>query len=402
MNPKLSALITAPLAALVLAACSPSPESAPATSAAPEPAEAPADSPQPEIAIGTTPWGVTPQGERVTLHTLRNRAGMVAEITNYGGIVVSLTAPDRAGRFEDVVLGYDNLDDYVAASPYFGALIGRYGNRIDEGRFSLDGVDYTLATNNGPNHLHGGDRGFDKVVWEARTEETEAGPALHLAYTSVDGEEGYPGTLVAKVSYSLTNDNELVIEYEAQTDRATPVNLTNHSYFNLSGDARRDILGHSIQINAEHYTPVDETLIPTGEYRPVAGTAFDFRAAKPIGRDIEADDDQIRYGLGYDHNWVIDREADGKWRHIATLSEPESGRVMTIHSNEPGLQFYSGNFLDGSNVGKGGVVYRHRDGMCLETQHFPDSPNQPGFPSTILRPGEEYRTRTVYTFGTDG
>lgn len=358
------------------------------------------EAPTAEPAISQSDFGMA-NGEDVYLYSLRNESGMEATITNYGGIVVSLTAPDRNGKFEDIVLGYETLAEYEKENPYFGALIGRYGNRIDEGQFQLDGNIYQLTTNDGPNHLHGGLRGFDKVVWDATMEETENGPSLLLSYTSEDGEEGYPGTLQADVRYTLTHDNELAIEYRATTDKPTPVNLTHHSYFNLSGNVKRDILGHELQIHADHFTPVGETLIPTGEYRPVEGTPFDFRTPKPIGRDIGMDNEQLEFGLGYDHNWVIDRDADGEWRHVATLTDPQSGRSMTIHTSEPGLQFYSGNFLDGSLSGKG-AVYEHRTGLCLETQHFPDSPNQPDFPSTILRPGEVYETKTVYSFGTDG
>lgn len=402
MKTELSTLIATAAFTLLLTACSPSSEPEPVKVAAPEPPPmAEAVAPVQEVFVSKSSFGATPDGDKVMLYTLRNKAGMVARITDYGGIVVSLTAPDREGNFEDIVLGYDNLDDYIAASPYFGALIGRYGNRIRAGKFELDGVEYNLATNDGPNHLHGGDKGFDKVVWDSKMEETQNGPSLLLSYVSVDGEEGYPGTLHAVVRYTLTHDNELVVEYEAVTDKATPVNLTHHSYFNLSGNARRDILGHTLQLNADHFTPVDDTLIPTGEYRPVAGTPFDFRSAKPIGQDIGMDNEQLAFGGGYDHNWVVDQNADGAWRHILTLADPESGRLMTIHSDEPGLQFYSGNFLDGSNIGKGGVVYDYRYGMCLETQHFPDGPNQPNFPSTILQPGEVYKTRTVHTFSTD-
>lgn len=392
-------------AVFLLASCSPSSEPGPMKVEEPETVQpqAPAEAvvPDEDVFISKSSFGATADGEEVMLYTLRNKAGMEAKITNYGGIVVSLTAPDRNGKFEDIVLGYDTLAEYEAASPYFGALIGRFGNRIRSGKFELDGVEYTLATNNSPNHLHGGDRGFDKVVWDSRMEETENGPRLWLSYVSEDGEEGYPGTLHAVVSYTLTHDQELVIEYAADTDKETPVNLTHHSYFNLAGDAKRDILGHELQINAEHFTPVDDTLIPNGEYRPVEGTPFDFRTAKPIGQDIDMENEQLTFGGGYDHNWVVDQNADGEWRHILTLSDPESGRMMTIHSDEPGLQFYSGNFLDGSNVGKGGVVYNYRYGMCLETQHFPDSPNQPDFPNTILQPGEVYKTRTVHTFGAE-
>lgn len=350
-----------------------------------------------ESSISKADFGATADGEKVMLFTLRNKDGMVAKITNYGGIVVSLTAPDREGNFEDVVLGYDSLAEYENENPYFGALIGRYGNRIGKGQFELGGRVHQLTTNDGPNHLHGGDRGFDKVVWDAEMEEGENGPSLLLAYTSEDGEEGYPGTLRAVVRYTLTHANELAISYEADSDSPTPVNLTHHSYFNLSGSAKRDILGHYLEIPAEHFTPVDDTLIPTGEYRPVDGTPFDFRVAKPIGQDIETENEQIRFGQGFDHNWVIDQTADGAGRHVATLSDPENGRVMTIHSSEPGLQFYSGNFLDGSITGKG-VVYQHRYGLCLETQHFPDAPNKLHFPNTILRPGERYKTKTTYAF----
>lgn len=356
--------------------------------------------PELENLISEKPFGTTAEGVDVRLYTLRNKSGMQAKITNYGGIVISLTAPDRDGRFEDIVLGYETLAEYEKENPYFGALIGRYGNRIGNGQFVLDDTTYQLTLNDGPNHLHGGERGYDKVVWDATAEETDKGPSLVLGYVSPDGEEGYPGTVNVVVRYTLTHQDELAIEYQATTDQATPVNLTHHSYFNLSGDAKRDILGHDLEILAEHFTPVNDTLIPTGEYRPVEGTPFDFRSAKTIGQDIDADNEQLRFGQGYDHNWVVNREADKEWRHMATLSDPESGRVMTVHSNEPGLQFYSGNFLDGSLVGKG-VVYRHRYGLCLETQHFPDSPNQPGFPDTTLRPGETYRTKTVYTFGTN-
>jgi aldose 1-epimerase len=395
-------LLWAAFSILTLGACSQDPGSSgrQSESAVPDTQPAQDEAKSMESHTSKAGFGTTADGQEVELFTLKNRAGMIAEITNYGGIIVSLTAPDRDGNFEDIVLGYESLAAYEAESPYFGALIGRYGNRIGKASFELDGETYQLTVNDGPNHLHGGERGFDKVVWDAEVEETEAGPSLLLSYTSVDGEEGYPGTLQATVRYTLTHDNELAIDYEAVTDAPTPVNLTHHSYFNLTGNAKRDILGHELQIDAEYFTPVDETLIPTGELRPVEGTPFDFRTAKTIGRDIGADNEQIRFGLGYDHNWVVDASADGAWRQVATLSEPDSGRIMTIHSSEPGLQFYSGNFLDGSLTGKG-VVYEHRYGLCLETQHFPDSPNQESFPNTILRPGEVYRTRTVYTFSAE-
>ena len=407
MKTAFQTILTFTLTVLLMTGCSPTSDPEPVKAGAQEAAKtdapvppAEAEPPLMEIFISKTDFGTTAEGEKVMLYTLRNKAGMEARITNYGGIVVSLTAPDREGNLEDIVLGYETLAEYEKENPYFGALIGRYGNRIGKGQFNLDGQAYQLTTNDGPNHLHGGERGFDKVVWDAKMEEGENGPSLLLAYTSEDGEEGYPGTLHAVVRYTLTHANELAITYEADTDRPTPVNLTHHSYFNLSGNAKRDILGHHLEIPAEHFTPVDDTLIPTGEYRPVEGTPFDFRTAKTIGRDIGTDDEQLRYGQGYDHNWVIDQTADGEWRHVGTLSDPESGRVMTIHSSEPGLQFYSGNFLDGSLTGKG-VVYEHRYGLCLETQHFPDSPNQSAFPDTILLPGEKYATKTIYSFGTD-
>jgi aldose 1-epimerase len=392
-------------ATLAVFACSseapPEPRAADATES-PSAEAAPAETEEEEIPVPVAgvdqrKFGETRDGQTITLYQLSNGTGMTVEIINYGGIVRALTAPSRDGVYEDVVLGYDNLAKYEADSAYFGALIGRYGNRIAAGKFELDGVEYTLAANNDPNHLHGGNRGFDKVVWEAFPDMGRRGPSLLLSYVSQDGEEGYPGKLRVRVKYTLTYTNELIIDYDARTDKATPVNLTNHSYFNLSGNAKRDILGHQLQIAADYFTPVDSTLIPTGEYRPVEGTPFDFRTAKVIGVDIDAEDEQIKFGGGYDHNWVIDQEADGTLRRVATLSDPESGRVMTVDSTEPGLQFYSGNFLDGSVKGKG-VVYQHRYGLCLETQHFPDSPNQPAFPSTILQPGEKYESRTIYTF----
>jgi aldose 1-epimerase len=349
------------------------------------------------------PFGTTDRGEAVSLYTLKNAHGMEARVLDYGGIIVSLQVPDRNGRLGDVVLGFDSLADYQRGSPYFGAIIGRYGNRIARGRFTLDGRTYTLATNNGSNHLHGGVRGFDKVVWHVARFEHGDSVGLVLSYTSPDGEEGYPGTLQATVTYTLTNANELIFDYHATTDRATPVNLTQHSYFNLAGDGARDILGHVVTLNADRFTPVDSTLIPTGEIRSVAGTPFDFRAPTAIGARIDQDDQQLRHGRGYDHNFVLNKGGKaGKGGNEVTMAasvyEPTSGRVMEIATTEPGLQFYSGNFLDGTLRGKHGVVYRHRYGFAMETQHFPDSPNKPAFPSTILRPGEEYRSRTVYRF----
>ena len=352
------------------------------------------------------PFGMTHRGEAVSLYTLKNAHGMQAKVLDYGGIIVSLRVPDRNGRLDDVVLGFDSLGDYERGSPYFGAIIGRYGNRIARGRFTLDGRTYTLATNNGPNHLHGGVRGFDKVVWTAAQFERGDSVGLVLNYTSPDGEEGYPGTLRATVTYTLTDKNEFIFDYQATTDRPTPVNLTQHSYFNLAGDGKGDILGHVVTLNADRFTPVDSTLIPTGEIKSVAGTPFDFRTSTAIGARIDRNDEQLRYGRGYDHNFVLNKGGrggkggiEGDLTLAAHVYEPTTGRVMEISTTEPGLQFYSGNFLDGTLRGKHGVVYGHRSGFAMETQHFPDSPNRPAFPSTILRPGEEYRSRTIYRFG---
>jgi aldose 1-epimerase len=334
----------------------------------------------------------------VDLYTLTNAAGMEVRAITYGGIILSLRVPDRNGALGDVVLGYDTLDGYLKASPYFGAIIGRYGNRIARGTFTLDGRKHSLATNDGPNALHGGVKGFDKVVWQAESFENEKGVGVVFSYTSPDGEEGYPGTLRATVTYTLTDRNELSFDYHAVADKATPVNLTQHTYFNLAGAGAGDVLAHELTLNASRFTPVDRTLIPTGEVRSVEGTPFDFRTPTAIGARIDADDEQIRFGGGYDHNYVLDREGGQGLVLAARVREPGSGRVMDVSTTEPGLQFYSGNFLDGSITGKGGHVYRRRAGFCLETQHYPDSPNQPGFPSSILRPGQEYRSRTVYAF----
>jgi aldose 1-epimerase len=348
--------------------------------------------------VNEATFGVAPDGQQVSVYTLTNRNGVEARVTNYGGIVLSLRVPDRDGELDDVVLGFDSLDNYVAGHPYFGAIIGRYGNRIAGGRFTLDGETYELAQNNGPNSLHGGEQGFDKVVWTAEPFENETGQGLVLTYTSHDGEEGYPGTLQSRVTYTLTDQNELIFDYQATTDRATPVNLTQHTYFNLEGDGSGSILDHEMMLNASRFTPVDSTLIPTGELRSVEGTPFDFREPTPLGSRIEEDDEQIRIGGGYDHNYVIDRSAGDSLTLAARVYEPTSGRVMEVLTTEPGVQLYTGNFLDGSLTGKNGAVYARRTGFCLETQHYPDSPNQPSFPSTILQPGEEYRSTTVYRF----
>jgi len=352
------------------------------------------------------PFGMTHRGEAVSLYTLKNAHGMQAKVLDYGGIIVSLRVPDRNGRLDDVVLGFDSLGDYERGSPYFGAIIGRYGNRIARGRFTLDGRTYTLATNNGPNHLHGGVRGFDKVIWSVTPFQQSDSVGLVMNYTSPDGEEGYPGTLRATVTYTLTDKNEFIFDYQATTDRPTPVNLTQHSYFNLAGDGKGEILGHVVTLNADRFTPVDSTLIPTGEMKSVAGTPFDFRTSTAIGARIDRNDEQLRYGRGYDHNFVLNKGGRGGKGGIegdvtlaAHVYEPTTGRVMEISTTEPGLQFYSGNFLDSTLRGKQGVVYGRRSGFAMETQHFPDSPNKPAFPSTILRPGEEYRSRTIYRFG---
>ena len=362
----------------------------------PAPDPAPAPPPGPSPSVGRQPFGTMPDGRPVEKFRLTNAAGVTVEAISYGGIITSVTVPDRSGRMADVVLGFDTLEPYFKNDPFFGAIIGRYGNRIGKGTFTLDGQTYTLAKNNGPNHLHGGAQGFDKVLWNA---EPVAGQnAIAFTRTSPDGEEGYPGALTVRVTYTLTDRNELIVEYHATTDKATPVNLTQHSYFNLAGHASGDILRHELMLNADRYTPVDATLIPTGELAPVEGTPFDFRKPTPIGARIDDAHPQIKHGPGYDHNWVLNGTA-GQMRLAARVVEPASGRTLEVATTEPGIQFYSGNFLDGSLTGKGGVKYARRTGFCLETQHFPDSPNQPAFPSTILRPGQEYRTRTVFTFG---
>lgn len=352
--------------------------------------------------IVKTDFGSMEDGRPVALYTLSNAHGLEVKITNYGGIITSIRVPDKHGRLEEVVLGFDELSGYTNAEyreegPYFGAIIGRYGNRISEGKFTLDGREYSLAKNNGPTHLHGGIKSFDKVLWETEPFKTAEAVGLKLHYVSPHMEEGYPGTLSVTVSYSLTNDNELKIEYQATTDKTTVVNLTNHAYFNLTGSTKRDILAHQLMIKADAFVPVSESLIPTGDVLEVAGTPFDFTSPHTIGDRIEADHQQLKYARGYDHTWVLNGEG-GELKLAATVYEPESGRFMEAFTTEPGVQFYTGNFLSGKLTGRGGTVYQQRYGLCLETQHFPDSPNQPQFPSTELKPGETYRSQTSYRF----
>jgi aldose 1-epimerase len=351
---------------------------------------------KPTGTISQAPFGKTTDGTPVEIYTLRNSKGMEARIMTYGGIVVSLKVPDKNGKFGDVVLGYDNLDDYVKNNPFFGALVGRYGNRIAKGKFTLDGTEYTLAQNNAPNNLHGGPIGFDKKVWKvARADVGPDGPRLELTCLSQDSDQGFPGNLKVTATYTLTDENGLRLDYTAMTDKDTVCNLTQHSYFNLAG--KGDILNHQVFINADKFTPVDSTLIPTGELKPVAGTPFDFRTATTVGARINADNEQIKFGSGYDHNWVINKTL-GKLGLVARITEPTTGRAMEVWSTEPGVQFYTGNFLDGSITGKGGWVYQRRNGLCFEPQHYPDSPNHPEFPSAELKPGQTYENTIIYKF----
>jgi aldose 1-epimerase len=351
--------------------------------------------------VTTRSFGKLPDGRIARLFTLTSASGFQAEISDFGGTVVRLFAPDRTGRLVDVVLGFDSVERYPAESPHFGAIIGRVGNRIAGGKFSLGAKIYSLATNNSPDgipcHLHGGNVGFDKILWAAELATVAGQPALRLRYTSADGEEGYPGELSTEVTYSLTPEQGLRIDYKATTDQSTPVNLTNHSYFNLAGAGQGDVLDHEITLRASHFTPVHPGLIPTGDRAPAAGTPFDFTSTHRIGARIGADHEQLRLGSGYDHNWVLD-STDGQLALAATVYEPASGRVLEVLTTEPGIQFYTGNFLTGRLTGKSGATYAHRGGLCLETQHFPDSVNQPSFPSTLLHPGQTYRSTTVYRF----
>jgi aldose 1-epimerase len=382
---------SAALAMCFAAACS-----EPTATTAPPPASA-----DPGTGVERQAFGQTADGVPVEVFTFTSASGLEVRAMTYGGTILSLRVPDRNGELGDVVLGHDSLDGYLKVPAYFGAIIGRYGNRIANARFSLDGEEYALAANNGPNALHGGVKGFDKVVWRGEPFRNEKGVGVVFSYTSPDGEEGYPGTLQARVTYTLTDANELVFDYHALTDKATPVNLTQHTYFNLAGDGSGTILDHQLMLNASRFTPVDETLIPTGEIVPVADTPFDFTKPTAIGARIDAKNEQLGFAGGYDHNYVLDRGEGEEMALAARVTEPTTGRVMEVTTTEPGLQFYSGNFLDGTITGKAGHVYQHRSGFCLETQHYPDSPNRPDFPSTILRPGEEYHSRTVYRFSVE-
>ncbi|MFJ8649542.1 aldose epimerase family protein [Streptomyces sp. NPDC093546] len=342
-------------------------------------------------------FGTLPDGTKVYRWTVEN-GGTRLKVLSYGGIVQALEVPDRHGRYANVSLGFDNLGDYLSATAFFGALIGRYGNRIAGGRFTLDSTAYQLSVNDGPNSLHGGARGFDRRVWDVEPFTGPGGVGLVLRYVSADGEMGYPGTLRTTVTYTLTGRGDWRIDYAATTDRATVVNLTNHTYFNLAGEGSGSILGHELRLAASRYLPTDATLIPTGELAQVAGTPFDFRRSKSVGEDIRTAHEQLVTAKGYDHNWVLDKGVTARPEPVATLHDPGSGRAMRIATTEPGVQFYSGNFLDGTLTGPSGRVYRQSDGLCLETQHFPDSPNRPEFPSTVLRPGETYRSTTVHSF----
>jgi aldose 1-epimerase len=350
--------------------------------------------------IEKKPWGKTAKGEEIELYTLRNGKAEVS-IATWGATVTSLRVPDRTGAIADIVLGFDSLEPYMKEHPFFGVVVGRYANRIGQGRFTLDHKEYKLTINNGKNQLHGGPEGFYRKVWKAQEVEAKDGPALKLTYVSPDGEEGYPGTLTASVIYTLTDDGSLRMEYSATTDKLTVVNLTNHAYFNLSGPGEGDILGEELMVKAARYTPVDETSIPTGELRSVASTPFDFRKATALGARINADDQQLKIGKGYDHNFVLDGGVTKKPRLVASMHDPKSGRVLEIITTEPGLQLYTGNFLDGTIKGKGGKAYAYRSAFCLESQHYPDSPNHPSFPPVVLKPGKKYQSTTLYHFTTE-
>jgi aldose 1-epimerase len=400
--PRLLSLAAVAVAALGVAACQPS---APADSGTPPAAPASPTPPAPKkSAVTKSSFGTLADGTAVDLYTLTNANGLELRVTNYGGIVVSLKVPDKTGALGDIVLGFNRLEDYVKDSPYFGAIVGRYGNRIGGARFTLDGQTYKLTANDGVNTLHGGLKGFDKLVWTATPAERADGAALKLALTSKDGDEGFPGTLQMTVTYTLTDANALIVDYRASTDKATPVNVTQHSYFNLAGEGVGTIDGHVVQIHADRYTPVVKGLIPTGELASVVGTPFDFRTPTAIGARITSTHPQMVLGGGYDHNWVINWPAGmaaDKLAPVVRVVEPTTGRTLEVESTEPGVQVYTGNFLDGHLVGKSNRPYVKRSAFCVETQHFPDSPNQPTFPSTIVRPGTDYLSQTVFRFGVE-
>jgi aldose 1-epimerase len=339
------------------------------------------------------------KGKSTSLYTLKNKNGLVVQVTNFGAKIVSIYVPDRNGKFDDIVLGYESVEQYIKGNPYFGAICGRYANRIANGKFIIDSKTYQLPVNNGPNSLHGGPEGFNNQVFEAReVTKSQSSQAIVMVYESCDNEMGYPGNLTLKVTYTLTDDNELRLDYEAKTDKTTHVNIASHSFFNLAGEGNGDILNHELTINADRFTPVSEVLIPTGEFRAVAGTPMDFTKAKLIGKEINERYDQLQYGKGYDHNWIINKENAGKLTLAALCYESKSGRVMEVHTTQPGIQLYTGNWLDGSDKGKAGHVYGMRSALCLETQNFPDSPNKPNFPSTILKHGEVYKQTCVHKF----
>jgi aldose 1-epimerase len=344
-------------------------------------------------------YGTLPDGRTATLYTLTNTKGMTATVTDFGAILVSLEAPDRDGNVADVTVGYDTLDGWINDGSYMGATVGRYGNRIAKGKFTLDDTEYTLATNNDPNHLHGGIEGFNKKLWTAEQIGDDKGEGVQFTYVSADGEEGYPGELTAVVTYMLTDDNELIIQFTATTTAPTVVNLVHHTYWNLTGDPSKTILDHKLMILADGYTPIDETSIPNNGIQPVEDTPFDFRSATAIGKRINTNDQQLKNGIGYDHSWAINGEP-GTLRNAAVLYDPASGRIMQIQTDQPAIQFYSGNFMDGSTTGKGGVPHNYRTGLCLETQVFPDSPNQPDLSNAVLRPGETYSHTMVHAFKT--